>query len=359
MVGCGGIAKGHLEAIEKYPEQLRLVGCCDSSPAAASAIAEKRTAYGPVETFTDLSEALATLRGRLDAALVLSPHHLHSAQAVSCMDAGLPVLIEKPAACSVEEMRALHEAEHRTGQFIQAGQMQRFGTAENWIKRWIASPDFGDPRLFNLDIYQNIQGYVSDKPDAWILDKNRAGGGIVISVGIHILDLLRFWFEDDFVEVFASARFDPPFVNGAESQCVATLRTRQGITGTLNASYTVSRTPYSQRSLVFGTHGTLAQHMEKIGGGYAGGYFISTDGGLPSPEWNMMYSGFRSVYPLVEADDGPSESPMVLQLLAFARAVRAGKAEENSLERNFNTIATIDAIARSMTSGKPEKVAIL
>jgi len=141
--------------------------------------------------------------------------------------------------------------------------MQRFGREENWIKDWLGSDKFGDPLLFNLDIYQNIEGDTGGREGFWILDKRRAGGGIVISVAIHILDLLRYWLDDDFVEVYARGRLDPPFTHGDESTVAATLTTRRGVMGTLNCSYTTKRCPYSQRTMLFGTHGTLYQHMDQ------------------------------------------------------------------------------------------------
>jgi UDP-N-acetylglucosamine 3-dehydrogenase len=362
LVGCGGVAtRAHLAALLAHPDRLRLVAACDPLPAARAEIAGRLREFGPVDTFDDLESTLAAVRGRVDAAVVTTPHHLHFPQAAACLRAGLPVLVEKPVTCTLDELRRLQELE-RPGVFVQAGQMQRFGEEENWLKRWLGSADFGEPRLFNLDIYQNIEGYVSDKPDAWILDKRRAGGGVVISVAVHILDLLRYWFEDDFVEVTARGRFDPPLHHGAESTCVALLRTRRGLLGTLNASYTVARTPYSQRSLVFGSTGTLAQHLEPIGGGYAGPYYIATSGGRPSPVWSMMYSGFEPVAGRIEAETGrrPAAHPasFVTQLLSFAEAVRSGRPGENSLARNLNTLALIDALGRALESGRPEAVAL-
>ncbi len=357
VIGCGGILKAHFPAFEKHPDTLKVAAVCDPVRAAA----EKAAAAHPgAVVFDDPAKALDAMAGKIDAALVTTPHFLHFPHAAACLERGVPVLVEKPAACTADEVRRLQALEKGHGAFAQAGQMQRFGQEENWLKRWLQSAAFGEPRLFNLDIYQNIEGYVSDKPDAWILDKRTAGGGVAASVAVHILDLLRYWFEDDFTEVFAQGRFDPPMKGGAESTAVVVLKTRRGMLGTLNSSYTVARCPYSQRSLVFGTNGTLAQHLDKIGGGYAGPYYLASTGGKPSPEWNMMYSGWESVASRMEAEPGFARqthpAAFVNQLLAFAGAVRAKRPGENSLARNFNTIATLDAIARGMASGKPEPV---
>lgn len=357
FIGAGAINQAHLAAFEAHPERVRVVGVADPFLEQARRLADPFGALAREDPAAMLDE----LRGGLDAVLVTTPHWLHVRHAALALERGLPVLIEKPAACTLAELRELQALERRHGAFAQAGQMQRFGREENWLKGWLGSPDFGEPRLFNLDVYQNIEGYVSGKPDPWILDGRRAGGGIVISVAVHILDLLRYWFEDDFVEVSAFGRFDPPMHGGAESVCTAILRSRRGMVGTLNCSYTTARCPYSQRSLVFGTRGTLAQHLDKIGGGYAGPYYLSTDGGRPSPVWDMMYSGFGCVSERMKSEPGfapeARHGAFVNQMLAFAENVRAGRAGENSLERNLNTIATVEALGRAMLSGRPEAVA--
>jgi predicted dehydrogenase len=77
----------------------------------------------------------------------------------------------------------------------------------------------------------------------------------------------------------------------------------------------------------------------------------------------MMYSGFEPVRARMEAEAGfvPQVHPasFVNQTLAFVTAVRDGKPGENSLIRNFNTIAVLDAIGRSLASGKTESVEAL
>jgi len=143
-----------------------------------------------IPVFADHRKILESLNGVIDGVLITTPHFLHAPMASDVLKAGLPALVEKPLVCNLEEMRLLQSLE-KPGAFVQAGQMQRFGREENWIKTWLASEAFGEPRLFNLDICQNIDCYTHGSEDFRILDKARAGGGIVISVAIHILDLAK------------------------------------------------------------------------------------------------------------------------------------------------------------------------
>jgi predicted dehydrogenase len=354
FIGAGNISNAHKEAFKLHPERLACAAVADPNQEAAAKLAAEFGAKVPV--FTDYRKMLDTLHNGIDGAVITTPHFLHAPMAAEVLARGLPVLVEKPVTCTLQELRELQSLE-KPGAFIQAGQMQRFGHEENWIKHWLSSPAFGEPRLFNLDIYQNIEGYTGGRENFWILDKRRAGGGIVISVAVHILDLLRYWFEDDYTEIYAKGRFDPPLINGAESTVAATITTRRGMIGTLNCSYTAQRCPYSQRTLVFGTNGTLYQHMDQPGGGYAGPYFTASSGGQPSFKWSMMYSGWQSVAKQMENDllttSQPPPTAFTNQMLAFADNIAAGHPGENSLARNLNTIAVIDAIGQSLLSGQP------
>lgn len=351
FIGCSGIANAHAEGIEQMPEAVQVVMTCDTNREVAESFARR---FGADQVFEDYREAISDARGQVDGIMATLPHSLHFEVAKAALEAGLPILIEKPVVCTLAEIRELQALE-REGVFVQAAQMMRFGEEEHWLKQWLTeSGEFGDPRLFNLDIYQNIEGYLSGRTGHWLLDKKTAGGGIVISAAIHILDLLRFWFDQDFVEIFAQGRFDEPFKNGAESTVAASIRLSGGMIGTLNCSYSVARTPYSQRSLIFGTNGTLCQHMDKLGGGYMGPFFVTSDGGKPSPEWGMMYEGWEAVAKRRGKEN--QFSPFAHQAAAFAQGIESGKAIENSLQRNFNTIAVIEALAKSLESGALEKV---
>jgi len=353
IVGAGGIARAvHKPAFEELESLVTCAAVCDNNPEAARGLAAELGA----QAFDTLDAMLGSMADKLDGVLVTSPHHLHCPQAEKVLRHGLPVLVEKPLACNAAELRRIREAETAggPGAFAQAGQQQRFGSEETRLKRWLGSDAFGSLRLFNLDIFQNVESYLASRADPWLLDKARSGGGITLSVAIHILDLLRYWFEDDFAGVYARGTFDSPMKNGAESTVAATLTMGSGAVGTLNATYLARRCPYSQRSVLFGTRGTLYQHIAEPGAAYAGDYYIATDNGEPTTEWLQQYSGWEPLAGHLSTVGAPS--PFTGQLRAFVENIRHRMRGENSLARNANTITTIEALVRSLTSGRPEKV---
>lgn len=111
ILGAGYIATWHADAI-RATDGLVLVAVCDRSAAAAEGMAEK---YG-VAAYTDLEEMITA---RIcDAVHILTPPPLHQPLARRCLEAGLHVLVEKPAALSASEFRYMAAAADQSGRAL-------------------------------------------------------------------------------------------------------------------------------------------------------------------------------------------------------------------------------------------------
>jgi len=348
IIGAGVISHAHMAAFAARPDRVVLAAVCDPQQPLAEALArEGRDAAVYTNHRSMLAEA------GIEAAIIATPHFLHAPLAEDCLVAGKPVLVEKPLACTLQEMRRLRDLSAAHGVAVVAGQMRRFEPEITWLKRWIAEApeNFGELRSFDLQSWQNLEGYLYRSGAGlkhWLLDGKRAGGGVVISLAIHQLDLVRYLFDVDFEAVTASGRFDPPFHNGAESAASVLLRMSNGATGLLHANYLAPRVPFCEAFTAYGANGTIIQHVDKRGE-YRGGFAYASSGGLPTTEWEQQWLGFAPVPAL--AFDGQDTNSFVNQLVAFADAVQAGAAPRNSLDENFNTIACIEAIHESLRSG--------
>lgn len=358
MIGAGGISRHHRAGFLAAPELARLVAACDASSEVAAAFATSLP-Y-PVRVVTDYRALLDP--GQIDAAIVALPHHLHFPVARAFVEAGIAVLVEKPLTCTLDETRRLRDLAAERGVPVVAGQMRRFNREAVWLNRWVADParPFGDLRSFDIHSWQNILGYyhgVLGLPrggDHWLSDGKRAGGGVVISLAVHQLDLVRFVTGLDYAEVMAHGRFDPPFYNGAESSAVVLLRMENGAAGVLHANYLTPRTPYNEAMHLFGERGTIVQHAETIGQ-YHGPFRFASAAGREVTAWGQQYEGLETV-PADEVSD-LDEDPFVNQLKAFALALHEGGKPTNHVDENFNTMACVAAIGESLRSGKPEMVA--
>jgi predicted dehydrogenase len=358
LIGAGGISRRHRDGFVARPDLARLVAVCDARPEVAQTFADSLPE--PADVYTDHRRLLES--GTIDAAIVALPHFLHASVATDVVETGIPVLVEKPLTCTLDETRKLRDLAAARGVSVVAGQMRRFNREAVWLRRWLdADPrHFGALRSFDIHSWQNLVGYlvgVLGLPpggDHWLLDGKRAGGGVVISLAVHQLDLVRFVTGHDYAEVMAHGRFDAPFYNGAESSAVVLLRMDNGAAGALHANYLTPRTPYNEAMHLFGEHGTIVQHADAIGQYHGPLRFASAvPGGMTT--WAQMYESLVLVpaHEVADLDD----DPFVNQLAAFALALHEGRKPANHVDDNFNTMACVQAITDSLRSGKPAPVA--
>jgi predicted dehydrogenase len=353
MIGCGGITRAHLPAFLRHPDKLQLVAATDPFEPSRAAVVDAVKSLGPVRQFSDVDEGFDKMAGEFDAVLVLTPHHLHFPAAMKAVQAGKPVLVEKPIVNTLQEACQLYEAAEKAGVTVMAGQTRRFMKGSIALKNWVkAKPEnFGALRTFEMSAWQSIEAWIANKPDKnadfWITDKKRAGGGVVVSLMVHYLDLIRFLFDTDYQSVVANGRFDPPFRNGAESSCCALLTTTSGASGTLHANYLARKNPYCETFKAIGEYGVLGNHPAI--GDYQGPEFLGSTEGLPIEDWTGQHAG---VEPLDLEKAGLErtleDQPFVNQLLEFHAAVTQKREPESSLRINLNTLATIDAIYESL-----------
>lgn len=359
LIGCGGISSAHLDAFEQHPDKLLLVAACDPSEAAVSKVAERMAQFGEVSCFTKHEDAISKVADNVDAALITTPHFLHYPQTLACIEAGLPVLVEKPVTNTLDEVRILRDRSGELGIPVMVGQTRRFSPDANQMKQWIhADPkNFGELRSFDLTGWQSIEAWIADKPDPgadfWILDKERAGGGVVISLLIHYIDLVRFLFDLDYAQVSARGRHDPPFKNGAESSATALLTMENGTSGTMHANYLARKTIFCETYHFLGEYGFVGNHPMEYGQ-YEGPVAYATSGGNEPTGWNYAFEDFE-VIDKKSLNDVPNG--FVAQLLSFAESISSNQKPLNTIEDNFNTMAVVDAIYQSIAmQGKPVEV---
>jgi predicted dehydrogenase len=103
MIGSGAVSRHHFPAFRDWPDVIRLLAICEKDPQAAAAFAAQ-CPY-PIPIFAELDDLLDKVL--VDAALVVLPHNLHFPVASKLVAEGIPVLVEKPLTCSLEEARAL------------------------------------------------------------------------------------------------------------------------------------------------------------------------------------------------------------------------------------------------------------
>ena len=183
VIGTGSIAREHLKAYKKNPH-VEIYALCDLN---ADLVAQRAEEFGvPAErTFTNCEEMLKL--PEIDAVSVCTWNAAHAPCAIAALNAGKHVLCEKPMAMNAEEARAMKEAADRNGKLLMIGFVRRFGNDCDILMDLISNDQFGE-------IYYAKATYLrrNGNPGGWFGDKARSGGGPLIDLGVHVIDLSRY-----------------------------------------------------------------------------------------------------------------------------------------------------------------------
>ena len=246
LVGTGQAGRCHLEAIARTPEaELAGVVTQDPPPPGASPV------------FHELGEAVSAVAP--DAVILATPHDTHRALALQALDLGLPVLCEKPAGTSTEDTRQIAQAAARARLPVGVVLNQRATIHHRWIHRLISRGAF-QPRSVR---FSGALGQLG----GWHADAPRAGGGLLRVIGLHYLDLMRWWLGEP-AAVTAVISGEP-----AEDRADVLLRFAEGAIGSLHLTALRDRAAGPMRCVIEAQAASLVLE----------GHIITEVKGLPKP----------------------------------------------------------------------------
>lgn len=188
IVGMGWVARDYMVPALAKHRGTRLVAAVSPKP-------EDLTDLPPgTATFADLADLLTERASNpdfgVDAAYVATPNHLHRAHAVACLDAGMDVLCEKPLAIQPSDARAILLVSERNDRRLLTAFDQRWHPAHRRMRELIHQGQVGTITQVRIDYGCWLPADWA--ADNWRVDPARAGGGAVIDLAPHGLDLTEF-----------------------------------------------------------------------------------------------------------------------------------------------------------------------
>lgn len=345
LVGAGGIAAAHLGAMRRHPTQLAVTAVCDVNQENARRRAEQ---YGADATYPSIEDMLR--EADIDAVDICTTHDQHAELAVKASAAGKHVLVEKPMATNMADCQRMVEAGERAGTILMIGQCERYLPSYAALRRLLEEGELGALRAVRFDAMQGSDGL----PDGhWLFDARKAGGGVVISVAVHRIDLARF-LVGEITRVSATCRtVNPRFVNGAEDYAVAHLEFASGAVGEMFATWSALRLPWSEGLMVFGDEGVAhaipCPPEQMAPAVVASRRSISAAAGMGD-----MFADFTPIElnSVSEAEHGLLTDNMFdNELIHFAQCCRSGREPWSSGRDNLGTMAAIFAIYESSRQG--------
>ncbi len=180
----GGISNEHIRGYQRNPNA-ELYAFCDINEDQLRAMGEL---YHVERLYTDAEEMLRALP-ELDAVSVCTWNAAHAPCVIAALNAGKHVLCEKPMATTVAEALEMEAAAKKAGKLLMLGFVRRYGNDCAVLRDFIEHGQFGD-LYYAKATYLRRQG----NPGGWFGNKAYSGGGPLIDIGVHVIDLVRYLF---------------------------------------------------------------------------------------------------------------------------------------------------------------------
>ncbi|HSM25661.1 MAG TPA: Gfo/Idh/MocA family oxidoreductase [Anaerolineaceae bacterium] len=185
IIGAGFIGAIHARAVIQNPSA-QLVAVVDvDNTNRRKAFAE---AYGISEEYSSIEDLN---NQSVDAVVICTPNYLHAPQTEVALKAGMHVLVEKPMALHVQEAEQMDALSRAVGKTLMIANCWRYDHEVLWLKDQIYQKSIGSiTRTKSYGIHENWG------PSGWFVQKELAGGGALMDLGIHAIDTTRFLLGD-------------------------------------------------------------------------------------------------------------------------------------------------------------------
>jgi predicted dehydrogenase len=334
VAGAGLIGRRHIELINQNRDA-KLAAIVDPSPGAADLARD----YG-VELYASLEDLFEA--DRPDAVILATPNSLHVAGGLACLEAGVPVLVEKPLAESVEEALRLVEAAERHGVPLLVGHHRRHSPLLVAVRRLIDAGALGQlVAVTGTAMFYKPDDYFAAAP--W---RRQTGGGPILINMVHEVDNLRaLCGEIVSVQAMASNR-----IRGFEVE--DTVSITLGFSNGALGSFLLSDAAASARSW----EQTSQENRSYPSYDDEDCYVIAgTQGSLAVPTMRLKtYSGKQSWWEPFDIStlDVEREDPLELQLEHFIAVIRDQAQPLVSGYDGLQTLRITRAIAEAAATGK-------
>ena len=182
IIGVGNIAETHMAAYRANPE-VRVVAFCDINPDRLAYMGKK---WGVEKLFTDMNKMFSEVP-EIDAVSVCTWNAAHAPCTIAALKAGKHVLCEKPMAMNAKEAEEMAACAKECGKLLMIGFVRRHGNDCKIVREFVSSDYFGE-MYYAKATYLRRNG----NPGGWFGNKELSGGGPLIDLGVHVIDLVRF-----------------------------------------------------------------------------------------------------------------------------------------------------------------------
>lgn len=247
ILGTGNVAKGHLLAIQAT-DGAELVALGTRVKERGQAWANEQGVSCPI--YSDLDRMLED--DQIDIVIVSTPNNQHAQQTIQIAESGKHILIEKPVALNLQDLRAMQKAVRESGVRTLVSFVLHWNPALNIAKNLINDGFIGDVFLAETCYWHSTPRAV---PGHWMTKKDIAGS-VFLMGGCHAVDAARWLVGVDIVEVFAFADNKGKEWYDYPHTVSATIKFANDAVGRISTSMGCIM-PYTFEVILMGTRGTI------------------------------------------------------------------------------------------------------
>jgi len=316
LVGAGGVSEMHLAGMMRHANRMKVVALCDPDQDRRTS---RSAAYGIPETFAELDAFIRETD--MDAAIVCTPTHVRTQVLFPLIEAGIPVLCEKPLAETYAEAAAIEAKAREHGVAVAVNQNFRRFFSFSTARRILAEDRLGRP-LHLTQIANSLR-----RDQGWRLQRTRY---VMAVMSVHWFDGYRYLLDDEAETVYCRAVDSPATPGRPETAVSVIIQFRKRAVASLTESFS----------------------------SYAGHAFASLDceaGGLILDYGSLVEvreSGKRIEH--VNPFDKPEATYLLLEDLV--RAVAARREPATSASDNLKTMRIVEAAYESLEQDKVVRV---
>jgi predicted dehydrogenase len=214
IIGLGGISQLiHLPKLSKFKD-VEITAISEINKNRLDIIGDK---FNVKNRFQDYNKMLREVE--VDAVIIATPTNTHKQVAIDCLKAKRNIFIEKPIARKYEEAKAIYdEAKKNNKQIVMVGMNQRFRPEAMLLKSILKTGEIGD-----LYFLKTAWAREQSSREKWMLKKSESGGGVLLDLGIVLLDLAM-WLYDYREVISVSAQHFYLMTEEVEDTAVAFIR---------------------------------------------------------------------------------------------------------------------------------------
>ena len=247
VIGCGGIAMRRTIPGMMLSQNSELVAVMDTNFEAAKKVKEDfnaKYAFSTVEELLSVEE--------IDAVYIATPVFCHFEQVKAAAKAKKHILLEKPMGLSVEESTAIAELCKEEGVKLGVGLMMRFSSYHQEMKKLIENGAIGNI----VSMRAQLTCWYPEIPGNWRQDKTKSGGGALMDMGIHCIDLLQYISGTKAKTVGCFAQ-NLTFDYSADDSASVLMKMDNGATAYVDSNFNIPDDAAKCRLEFYGTKGSI------------------------------------------------------------------------------------------------------